>query len=90
MGIEKWATGEWKANKCGTKMYKAYFDSIKDRLSVVFYKVKAHSGNEYNEEADRLAKNALGINKGYIDPYSIFSISTLFLFSSSRAYSSTL
>ncbi|HHV45713.1 MAG TPA: RNase H [Tissierellia bacterium] len=59
MGIEKWATGEWKANKYGTKMYKAYYDSIKDKLNVVFNKVKAHSGNEYNEEADRLAKKAL-------------------------------
>jgi len=59
MGIEKWATREWKANKYGTKMYKAYYDSIKDKLNVVFNKVKAHSGNEYNEEADRLAKKAL-------------------------------
>ena len=59
MGIEKWATGEWKANKYGTKMYKAYYDSIKDKLRVIFKKVLAHSGNEYNEEADRLAKEAL-------------------------------
>ena len=59
MGIEKWATGEWKANKHGTKMYKEYYDSIKDRLHVVFKKVIAHSGNEYNEKADRLAKEAL-------------------------------
>lgn len=61
MGIEKWATGEWKTNKLGTKMYKEYFDSIKNRLNVVFIKVKAHSGNKYNEEADKLAKKALGI-----------------------------
>lgn len=61
MGIEKWATGEWKTNKYGTKKYKKYFDSIKDKLKVVFIKVKAHSGNEYNEEADELAKKALGI-----------------------------
>lgn len=59
MGIEKWAVGEWKANKYGTKMYKSYYDSIKDKLRVVFKKVTAHSGNEYNEEADRLAKKAL-------------------------------
>ncbi len=61
MGIEKWATGEWKANKYGTKKYKEYYDSIKDRLKVVFIKVKAHTGDEYNEEADKLAKQALGI-----------------------------
>lgn len=59
MGIEKWAVGEWKANKYGTKMYKSYYDSIKDKLRVVFKKVTAHSGNEYNEEADRLARKAL-------------------------------
>lgn len=59
MGIEKWATGEWKTNKYGTKMYKAYFDSIKDKLNVKFIKVKAHTGNKYNEEADKLAKKAL-------------------------------
>lgn len=59
MGIEKWAVGEWKANKYGTKMYKSYYDSIKDKLRVVFKKVTAHSGNEYNEEADRLANKAL-------------------------------
>ncbi|NLY65933.1 MAG: reverse transcriptase-like protein [Tissierellia bacterium] len=61
MGIEKWATGEWKANKYGTKMYRAYYDSIKDKLNVRFIKVKAHAGNKYNEEADKLAKEALDI-----------------------------
>lgn len=61
MGIEKWALGEWKTNKYGTKKYKEYYDSVKDRLEVVFIKVKAHSGNKYNEEADILAKEALGI-----------------------------
>lgn len=59
MGIEKWAKGEWKANKDGTKFYKEYYDSIKDKLNVVFVKVKAHSGVKYNEEADRLAKEAI-------------------------------
>ena len=61
MGIEKWATGEWKTNKYGTKKYKEYYDSIKDKLKVVFTKVAAHTGDEYNEEADKLAKKALGI-----------------------------
>lgn len=61
LGIEKWATDEWKTNKYGTKMYKSYYDSIKDKVRVEFVKVRAHSGNEYNEEADKLAKQALGI-----------------------------
>ena len=59
MGIEKWAIGEWKTNKEGTKEYKEYYDSIKNRLHVIFIKVKAHSGNIHNEEADALAKKSL-------------------------------
>ena len=58
-GIEKWAKGEWKTNKKGTKMYKDYYDRIKDQIDIVFVKVKAHSGVEYNEEADLLAKKAI-------------------------------
>ena len=60
-GVEKWCTGQWKTNKEGTKSYKEYYDSIKDRLRVVFTKVKGHSGDEYNDEADKLAKAALGL-----------------------------
>ncbi len=58
-GIEDWAKGNWKTNKDGTKEYKKYYDSIEDRLQVVFIKVRAHSGIEYNEEADKLAKDAI-------------------------------
>ena len=58
-GIEKWCTGEWKTNKEGTKNYKQFYDGIKNRLRVNFYKVKAHSGVDYNELADKLAKESL-------------------------------
>lgn len=60
-GIEKWCTGAWKANKAGTIAYKKYYDEIKQSLSVTFHKVKGHSGDKYNDMADRLAKDALGI-----------------------------
>lgn len=60
-GIEKWCTGEWKANKKGTIEYKQYYDWIKTKLDVRFVKVKGHSGDKYNDMADRLAKDALGI-----------------------------
>lgn len=58
-GIEKWAIGEWKTNKEGTRAYKSYYDSIKNKLDVKFVKVKAHTGVEYNELADKLAKEAI-------------------------------
>jgi len=58
-GIENWAKGNWKTNRDGTRDYKKYYDSIKDRLDVRFVKVKAHSGNELNDEADQLAKDAI-------------------------------
>lgn len=62
-GIAKWCQGIWKTNKEGTKAYKAYFDEIKDKVEVVFIKVAAHTGECYNELADELAKQALGIEK---------------------------
>lgn len=60
-GIASWCLGEWKTNKAGTIAYKQFYDDIKDKLKVHFIKVKGHSGDEYNEIADGLAKKALGI-----------------------------
>lgn len=61
-GIARWCLGEWKTNKEGTKSYKAYYDSIKNRVKITFQKVKGHSGDHYNDMADKLAKEALGIS----------------------------
>lgn len=60
-GIEKWCTGEWKTNKQGTIEYKQYYDFVKTKVDIRFIKVKGHSGNKYNDMADRLAKDAVGI-----------------------------
>lgn len=60
-GIRAWALGEWKRNIKLTQDYKAYYDSIKNDIEVEFVKVKAHSNDKYNDMADRLAKDALGI-----------------------------
>ncbi|SCG97561.1 Ribonuclease H [uncultured Clostridium sp.] len=60
-GIEKWCTGVWKTNKEGTIEYKRFYDGIKNKLNIKFVKVKAHSGDKYNEEADKLAKKAIGL-----------------------------
>ena len=60
-GIANWCTGEWKASKEGTAAYRDFYRSIKDRLEVRFVKVKGHSHDRYNDMADELAKEALGI-----------------------------
>ena len=58
-GIEKWATGAWKAKNALTQKYAEYMQRQKNHIKISFQKVKAHSGDYYNEEADKLAKEAL-------------------------------
>ena len=58
-GIEKWAVGTWKAKNPLTQKYAAYMKKQQSVIQIRFQKVKAHSGDPYNEEADRLAKTAL-------------------------------
>lgn len=60
-GIEMWALGNWKRNKKGTIAYYDFVNSIRHKLALYFVKVKGHSGVEGNEEADILAKKAVGI-----------------------------
>lgn len=60
-GIAKWCNGAWKANKEGTKAYKAYYETVRNKIEIEFVKVKGHSNDKYNDMADALAKQALGI-----------------------------
>lgn len=59
-GIHNWISGKWTANcetsKMYTYLYNTKFNGI---LDIEFIKVKGHSNNKYNEEADCLAKSAL-------------------------------
>lgn len=58
-GIGKWACDEWKANLPLTRMYKEYVRKARNSLKIEFVKVKGHSGNKYNEIADKLARDVL-------------------------------
>lgn len=62
-GIEKWATGVWNANKPISQYYVETFKRDSKGINVIFEKVKAHSGNYYNELADSLAKKATKIKQ---------------------------
>ena len=63
-GIGKWADGSWKANNDVTRKYVEFINKNKMLVTIEFCKVPAHSGIEYNEQADKLAKNSL-LEKGY-------------------------
>lgn len=58
-GIAKWADLEWKAKNPYTQNYRDFVNKARETMSISFIHVKAHTGNRYNEEADRLA------NKGF-------------------------
>lgn len=60
-GIESWANKTWKANLVATKSYRNYVEKAREKLTINFHKVKGHSGDKWNERADQLAKEALGI-----------------------------
>lgn len=60
-GIRHWALGEWKANLPLTKDYQDFAQEIGKDLTLSFQKVQAHTGDRWNEEADRLAKKGCGL-----------------------------
>ena len=61
IGIAAWCTGEWKAKQEGTIDYALFYRMASLSVDIRFQKVKGHSGDKYNELADKLAKGALGI-----------------------------
>lgn len=60
-GIEAWATGRWKAKKPLTQDYQEFMQKYAKLINISFHKCKAHSGEKYNEMADKLAKMAISL-----------------------------
>lgn len=56
-GLSKWVKGEWKAKNYFTQQYANWMKRV--AIKIHFRHVKGHSGNTFNEIADRLAKEAL-------------------------------
>ncbi len=53
-GIQMWATGQWKTNTPDTRAYAAFMRACPVRVK--WQKVAAHTGVQWNERADQLAK----------------------------------
>lgn len=60
-GIEAWATGKWQRKNKFTQAYYDYMTKLFLAVEVTFVKIKGHSNNKWNDKADELAKEALGI-----------------------------
>lgn len=60
-GVASWALGTWKRNKTLTQNYHEVMQENMKKIKIEFVKVKGHSGDKFNDVADKLAKKALGI-----------------------------
>ena len=60
-GVESWALGTWKRNNRITVEYNEFMQSKMNEVKIRFKKIKGHSGDKYNDLADKLAKEVLGI-----------------------------
>lgn len=58
-GIEMWAERKWKAKNEFTEKYAVAMNRWREKIAIHFQKVEAHSGDHWNDAADKLAKAAL-------------------------------
>ncbi len=60
-GICMWYEKKWKAESYCATEYMKYMERFRGKIDIIFHKVAAHTGVTYNEMADSLAKEALGL-----------------------------
>ncbi|MGL4561085.1 MAG: RNase H family protein [Brevinema sp.] len=60
-GLEMWATRQWKAVSSIAQFYVT--ELMKYHISIIWKKIIAHTGHIFNEQADRLAKQAISEHK---------------------------
>lgn len=60
-GIESYVNGSWTPNTELTKLYMLTMKKLSKNIKIQFKKVKGHTGEEWNEYVDGLAKTILGI-----------------------------
>lgn len=59
LGIEKWATAQWKTNQPLTKEYARFVRACP--IKIHWHKVDSHTGDRWNDRADALAKKGAGL-----------------------------
>lgn len=64
-GIEKWALGEWAANNEVTQTYARTVKA--SPITVIWHKVKSHTGIRWNDIADELAKQGARRSQDSVD-----------------------
>lgn len=62
LGLAKWMTGEWQAKNPAVREYLARVSQVvaEGGLSITWEKANAHTGDYWNEYADKLAKKGSG------------------------------
>lgn len=58
-GVAEWAENRWQAKNPLTQTYKQAIVDFRKQIEITFVKVKGHSGDKWNEEADKAANNAI-------------------------------